>query len=422
MARTIITIVVGLCFAGTALGQTLRVPGHTAYLAPNPHATEVVPKMGVKRWNAKAGRILWFGEFRAPGEVKASITVRMATDQSAKLKLTLGSQSREATVTGLGTTSLTSVDFGAFTISQTGYHRFELERLQTPGETDVAIDYVDALSLTGPPTKSAHFNLDPRRNAASVHLRFDPPRDEKVAWFYSEVTAIDDPETTFYMACGFHRGYFGMQVINEKERRIIFSVWDAGDGASADNRATVKKENFVSLLAKGDGVHTSVFGGEGTGGHSHLKYLWKTGIPQKFVVTAEPTNDKCTIFAGYYFHPDKNKWFLISRMKAPKDGGYLRGLHGFSENFVGNTGHLRRKALFGNQWIRNADGQWTEITTSSFSHDATGRKDRLDRFMGVESGAFFLSHGGFVPGITKFGEKMERPATKQQPMIELPQE
>jgi hypothetical protein len=103
-----------------------------------------------------------------------------------------------------------------------------------------------------------------------------------------------------------------------------------------------------------------------------------------------------------------------------KDGGYLKGLHSFSENFGGSTGHLRRKALYGNQWIRTADKEWIELTTATFSHDQTGKKDRLDRFMGVEKNQFFLSHGGFVPGFTKFGEPFHRGPNKLPPEIELP--
>ena len=40
--------------------------------------------------------------------------------------------------------------------------------------------------------------------------------------------------------------------------------------------------------------------------------------------------------------------------------------------------------------------------------------------MGVENGRFFLSHGGFVEGFTKYGEKFTRPATKP-PEITLPE-
>lgn len=98
----------------------------------------------------------------------------------------------------------------------------------------------------------------------------------------------------------------------------------------------------------------------------------------------------------------------------------MRGLHSFSENF-GHNGAVRRKAFYGNQWIRTAEGQWTELTTASFSHDETGKADRFDRFMGVEGGQFFLSHGGFVDGFTKYGEKFQRPpSVRRPPELKLP--
>ena len=81
---------------------------------------------------------------------------------------------------------------------------------------------------------------------------------------------------------------------------------------------------------------------------------------------------------------------------------------------------LNRKALYGNQWLRTADGAWHEVTTAGFTCDPTGKADRFDRFMGVENGQFFLSTGGFIPGSTKFGEKFTRPATGQPPVdVEL---
>jgi hypothetical protein len=151
-------------------------------------------------------------------------------------------------------------------------------------------------------------------------------------------------------------------------------------------------------------------------------YPWKTGQKQRFIVTAKPTGATHTIYSGYYFHPDKKQWILISSWNTPKEGGYLRGLYSFSENFGGANGHVLRKALYGNQWIRTAEGQWIELTTASFSHDGTGKADRLDRFMGVENGQFFLSHGGFVPGFTQYGEKFTRPAVGQPPAdIKLPE-
>jgi hypothetical protein len=176
----------------------------------------------------------------------------------------------------------------------------------------------------------------------------------------------------------------------------------------------------VQLIAKGEGVYTGDFGNEGTGGHSHLKYLWKSGEKQRFLLGAKPVDETHTIYAGYYWHPDRKDWMLISCMKAPKDGGWLRGLHGFSENFGGSNGNLRRKALYGNQWIATDTGEWKELTTARFTHDPTGRTNRLDRFMGVEDSQFFLSHGGFVKGFTPYGEQFTRPPSGGQPPPNLP--
>jgi Domain of unknown function (DUF3472) len=168
-------------------------------------------------------------------------------------------------------------------------------------------------------------------------------------------------------------------------------------------------------VGKGEGVSRGDFGNEGTGGHSHLVYPWKTGDRQRFVVTAQPVDATHTVYSGYWFHPERKQWMLIASWRAPKDGGWLKGLYSFSENFGGENGHLRRKALYGNQWLRTEAGEWREVTTASFSHDATGKADRLDRFMGVEAGQFFLSNGGFVPGFTKSGETFTRPATGKAP-------
>jgi hypothetical protein len=392
----------------------LRVPAYAAYLDPNPEGARVSPRNGVTRWNNPEIKVVWFGEFGQTGEITARLALKLPADAESKLKLSLAGQSRENTVKGTGE-SLVTADFGAFNIKETGYHRFTLESLN---ERARPFGELDALVLDGPALADAHFNLKERRNAASVHLFYPVPEKTNVAAFYCEVTAVEDPVTTFYMACGWHRGYFGMQVNSPTERRIIFSVWDSGNEAVDRNK--VNEENRVKLIAKGEGVYAGDFGNEGTGGHSHLKYVWKTGETQRFIVTAQPTNETFTIFSGYYFHPDKKDWMLISSWKAPKEGGWLRGLHSFSENFGGSTGHLRRKALYGSQWIRTPAGQWIELTTASFSHDPTGREDRLDRFMGVEGGQFFLSHGGFIPGFTKYGEKFSRPSLGKPPVIELP--
>ena len=399
-----------------ASAAELRIPAFTAYLDPDVRGARVSPRSGITGWNDPELKVLWFGEIKVPGKLDCSVALWLPTDATSELRLTVAGQSHQAFVKGAGP-DLVTADFGSFDITEAGYQRFTLESLNRKGQLSGDLD---ALLLDGPAAEDAHFNLRPRRNAASVHLFYPVDKDTKVEAFYCEMTGLEDPIWTYYMACGWHRGYFGMQVNSPTERRIIFSVWDSGNEAVDRNK--VIEEDRVKLMAKGEGVYAGDFGNEGTGGHSHLKYMWKTGQKQRFIVTAKPADFTHTIYSGYYFHPDKRRWVLISSWKAPKEGGYLRRLYSFSENFGGSNGHVLRKALYGNQWIRTAEGRWTELTTASFSHDPTGKADRLDRFMGVESGQFFLSHGGFVHGFTEYGQKFTRPATGKEPSdIVLPE-
>ena len=382
----------------------LRVPAYTAYLLPDPEGARVSQREGVTRWKDPALSVKWYGQFTHAGELAAKVEMRLPRDTESRFKLTVGGQTREVAIQG--SKDMVVADFGTFALGETGYQGIVLETLNEPGKP---IGDVQALVLSGPAVEGAHFNLKERRNAASVHLMYPFPKEMNVAAFYCEVTAVEDPTATFYMAGGWHRGYFGMQVNSPTERRIIFSVWDSGD--EAVDRDKVSADNRVRLIDKGEEVFSGDFGNEGTGGHSHLKYRWKTGEKQRFLVTAQPVDATHTVFAGYYFHPDKKSWMLISAWNAPKEGGWLRHLHSFSENFWGSNGNVVRKALYGNQWMRTVDGVWHELTAAGFSHDATGKSDRLDRFMGVEGDQFFLSHGGYIDGSTPYGEKFTRPAT-----------
>jgi hypothetical protein len=399
------TIIFSLLLAATAQAE-LRVPAFTAYSEPRNGRASVSEEADIHHWSDTAPSVVWYGQIKTHGTLNCAIALGGPAKAGTRLRLTVAGQVREAAATG------DVVKFGEFTIAVPGYQRFMLELLSG---SDVDLK---TLVIDGPATKDAHFNLKARRNAASVHLSYPTPKDAKIEAFYCEVTAVVDPVPTYFMATGWHRGYFGMQVNSPAERRIIFSVWDSGN--EAVDRRKVGEADRTKLVAKGEGVFAGDFGNEGTGGHSHLVYPWKTGDRQRFIVTAKPTDPTHTIYSGFWFHPEKKQWMLISSWKAPKDGGRLRGLYSFNEDF-GGTGNFQRKALFGNQWIRTASGQWQEVTTASFSHDGTGKADRLDRFMGIERGQFFLSNGGFVPGFAQYGEKFTRPATGKPPQdLNLP--
>jgi hypothetical protein len=318
------------------------------------------------------------------------------------------------------TSKFTTIKLGKVLIADTGFVQITLS---VPKNTARMQASIAGILLGGTAVEQMHYNHKPRRNAASVHLKYPVADSVKTVSFYNEITvpAGFDPVHTYYMACGFARGYFGIQVNSEKERRVIFSVWDAGNEAVDRNK--VGAENRVVLLAKGDSVITNDFGNEGTGGHSHFVYPWKTQTTYKFLVTAlADSASQTTIYSGYFYVPEKQRWKLIASFSAPKDGKPLRGLYSFSENFVGINGQLERKALFGNQWIQNgANGQWQELTEARFSYDVTGKMgDRIDYGAGVtNNGAFELWHGGFKNATANYGQSFNRPALLNKPVIDF---
>jgi bifunctional DNA-binding transcriptional regulator/antitoxin component of YhaV-PrlF toxin-antitoxin module len=351
--KTLTAVAFAIALAVSARAE-LRIPASTAYGEPWEGGAKI-NKDGIAGWKDSAQKILWFGEIKAAGKLDASLVVRLPAGAKSKLRLTIAGQTHEAVASGGAAPG--TVSFGSFTIAQPGYVRFELSSANSAGKPNGDID---ALVLDGPATADAHFNMEPRRNAASVHLHYTVPKDAAIEWFYNEVTAVADPVHTFEMACGFSRGYFGMQVNSPTERRIIFSVWDAASGQSAKDRTTVAEENHAQLLGKGPGVVAGVFGNEGTGGHSHFVYPWKTGEAQKFLLGAKADGAN-TIYTGWWFHPAEKKWMLIASFRAPKDGKLLRGLHSFSENFGGDNGHLQRKTLCGS----TASWAWKAAASSS---------------------------------------------------------
>ena len=162
------------------------------------------------------------------------------------------------------------------------------------------------------------------------------------------------------------------------------------------------------------------FGNEGTGGHSHWVYNWKPGETYKFLVTALPDSaSKTTCYTGYFFIPELQKWKLIASFKAPEDGKYLNHLYSFLEDFDGVNGQLPRKAFYNNQWTRDENGKWTELTAASFSYDATGKAgDRTDFGAGTTGSQFYLWNGGFQQAGAKYADTFMRKALALPPVID----
>ncbi len=138
----------------------------------------------------------------------------------------------------------------------------------------------------------------PPRAARSVHLGFPAP---DAALFYNEMVVAESVNGSYFMACGWNTGYFGLQQLGSPTNKVvIFSVWDPTKG---DNPNAVKPEDRVELLheGEGDGVRIRRFGGEGTGGQCMAPFAWKIGElkgfrPDEPIFWSQPDNTLQALF------------------------------------------------------------------------------------------------------------------------------
>jgi hypothetical protein len=393
---------------------SLQIPALTAYSEPDPEALDIPDTNPIKGWSDAHITLAWYGQIRATGKLKVAVRLRLPEGSTSTLRMMVGDRNQR-TRRVRGSADLITVPFGSFEIQKVDGYRFALMGVKRSG---VEFGEIDSLLLHGPAAKDALFNLTLQRGAPSVHLHFPIPEGVQAKWFYNEVTVKKDPIWSYYEACGFARGYFGIQVNSPTERRIIFSVWDSGNEPT--DRGKVPAEDRVQLLQKGKDVVATDFGGEGTGGHSHLVYPWKAGDTYRFLVSAQP-DGASTIYTAWFYFPEKHAWGLIASFRAPKDGKYLRGLYSFNEDFEGANGQQQRLAEFGNQWIQTTDDHWIELTKARFTHTARGLyKDRLDRGAGAIGDRYYLTNGGFKAESIEYGNEISRAASGRAPDVALP--
>jgi len=400
----------GFSINSFAQNQPAVIPSFTAYAMPSEQGIRI-ENDGVTNWKSSKTSIFFYFRIQKVGKLQLFLKPGKVVPLST-YKILIANKVFNVKVLENQTDT---IKVGELNIMNPGYYSVQIIPVSTTGERFFELE---SLILKGEATENIHFNNEPRRNSSSVHLSYPVAADKKVEWFYNEVTIPEgfDHLHSYYMACGFGKGYFGIQVNSETEKRVIFSIWDSSNEAVDRNKVSLIDK--VQLVKKGTDVFTGDFGNEGTGGHSHLIWNWSTGKKYRFLVHALPENT-FTTYTGYFFDPDKDKWMLISSWKAPKDGKYLNHLYSFIENFWGTNGNLERKATYSNQWVRTAEGEWIELNKASFTHDPTGNKMRLDYGASVSPNGFILWNGGFKEATAQYGQSFIREKENKQPNIDF---
>jgi len=371
-----------------------------------------ITNMGLTNWESSSTSIKTYVYISQSGSLKLS--VNMNPGGKNKLKFTLQGISKELTVEG----SLEKEFYvGKWENIRQGYVMIELQGVSRTADN---FGTVSSIGISGTSINSetafVKDNIDNYfywgRRGPSVHLKYTLPASE-ITEFYSEITVPEGNDVigSYFMANGFAEGYFGIQVNSLTERRILFSVWSP---YTTDDPASIPPELKITMLKKGNNVHTGEFGNEGAGGQSYLVYPWKAGTTYQFLLRGQPQSDNSTIYTAYFFAPEENKWMLIASFKRPKTNTYLKNFHSFLENFITETGDKTRMAIYGNPWVRDTNGVWAAISSAKFTADQTARKQfRLDYAGGVKGNAFFLKNCGFFfPGITIDSQfNIEKPKT-----------
>lgn len=381
-----------------------------------------VTNEGIEDWTNKKISFTTHVRFGTKGNLKIWLKLKAIVGQS-KLQLTLHNV-KKTIVVDAGNEKAYYV--GEWFISDTGYCAIKITAISNTGKV---IANIKGLALSGlaADSKMAFVKNNDGdffywgRRGPSVHLNYPIDDTAKAAWFYNEVTVPKNNDVigSYFMACGFAEGYFGIQVNSITERRVLFSVWSP---FKTDNPNQIPNSQKIVMLKKGPDVHTGEFGNEGSGGQSYLQFNWIAGNTYKFLIHAQPDSTNHTTYTAYFFAPEINKWQLIASFKRPQTTTYLKHLHSFLENFEPEMGAQTREVYFSNQWIADENGNWTELDKARFTIDNTGlRGYRMDYSGGTSNNSFFLRNCGFFNNYTSRNSIFNRIKSANKPDINFTQ-
>ncbi len=253
-----------------------------------------------------------------------------------------------------------------------------------------------ALSATVIPVRAEA--QEESRACRSVHLRYTA--GEGVA-FYNEVTVDQSAPGTYFCACGWDKGYFGIQELANGKKLVIFSVWDS----KQNDRNATPEDQRVKVLHKDEKVRVGRFGGEGSGGQSFYDYDWRVGAACRFLVTSKIDGDRSE-YGGYFRGADEKEWKHLITFSTITGGKNLSGYYSFVEDFKRDRVSFTksRKAHYGNTWVKSAKGEWEPSVKAKFTGDRTPVTN-IDA--GIDEGRFFLATGGETKNAgTKLNESM----------------
>ncbi len=391
-------------FSVAAQSETVVSLGGNAYITKSQSKKLYIDehKNAICNWNDTASVISFYFKPSHSGKM----TLALQAKGHSVVEVSLLGEKKEVAICA---DSLTRIEVGTFNVLAPNYVKVDIRGVKI--NHGAKFGNVAALVVGGDVNPLAYvdseFSTHFGRRGPSVHLGYVLPKED-IQWFYNEVVVPEEGDipSSYYMACGFGEGYFGMQNNSPERRRVLFSVWSPYE---TDNAAEIPDSLRVVLLKKGAGVTVQDFGNEGSGGQSFMHYDWKAGELCRFLMGVKPDGKGNTVYTAYFYDNAKGKWSLVASFRRPNISTWYTNAHSFLENFNPKMGYQSRKAYYGNQWACTVDGKWLPVKKARFTCDATGRqKQRLDYKGGVEAKNFFLQMGGFFDDVVEPNVYFER--------------
>ncbi|KAF9473097.1 hypothetical protein BDN70DRAFT_886215 [Pholiota conissans] len=379
--------------------------GGNAFLTTLPAgAVEYISDAGLGSWTNANTICSTYFRMASAGSVNVGLNAYLEGSTASTTKVIINGKT--FTVRLAGTTPKT-FPVGTVNVAAPGYVKVDLQGVSKNGGYFGDVSGLSVTTASALAFADDSLNFRWSRRGPSVHMRYTVPANTE--YFYNEVTVPvgQDPIGSYFMVNGFSAGYSGIQV-KEGERWVLFSVWDAENG------------DKTTLVSKGAGVVDNTFGGEGTGGQTYLVFPWVAGNTYKFITRVRPDGTGSTLYSAWFFAPESNVWRYIATWKRPSTNTYQSGVLSFLENFDESRGYIGRRVRYGNQWARNLNGTWSEITTGTFTGDDTANNaQRMDYAGGLENGKFYLRNGGFFADYVALNQDFTRPATGIRPMVNV---
>ena len=383
--------------------NTVALAGNAFITTAPAGASEVINNNGLANWNNPNTITSAYFRMASAGSVTVGLNAYLAGSNQSSVRVTIN---RTAFTVQLAGTTAKTYPVGTVNVTAPGYVKVDLQGLTKDGGF-----FGDVSGLSVTTTSALEYANDPEnyywsRRGPSVHMGYTVPDNSE--YFYNEVRVPtgEDAVGSYFMVAGFSAGYTGIQV-KENERWILFSVWDADNGEK------------TTLVSKGAGVVDNSFGGEGTGGQTYLVFNWVAGHTYKFITRIRPDGSGNTLYSAW-FAPEANSWRYLATWKRPSTNTYQSGVYSFLENFLDTKGYAGRRVQYGNQWVRNVNGTWSEVTAGNFTGDDTAtNKQRMDYAGGLENGHFYLRNGAFFPDFVRLNQNFNRPATGKRPTVDV---